>query len=103
MGESLRVPSLYQNAVLDHFRNSRGARRHNRLARGHRFQEDNSKAFLNTRQAEDVRTIVFLGQGRKRQISKPPHNSFETQILLPLLKPPVLRPVADDSHFASWN
>ncbi len=45
---------------------------HDRLARGDGFQEDNAEALLNAREAEDVGTIVFPGQGRKRQIYSGP-------------------------------
>jgi 7-cyano-7-deazaguanine synthase len=63
--QRFRALRLHQGGVRRHFGDGRRARRHNRLAGRHGFQQHDAEAFLHAGQAEDVGAIVFGGQAAK--------------------------------------
>jgi hypothetical protein len=75
-GERLGVFRLSENAVADYLWNSGGSDGYNRFARGHRFQKDDSEAFLQTGQTKYICTIVFLRQPGEGYIAEPMHDSI---------------------------
>lgn len=61
-GKRFGIFRLSENAVTDHLWNGGGSNSHNRFAGGHRFQENNAEAFLQTGQTKYLGTIIFLRQ-----------------------------------------
>ena len=102
-GKRLGVSGLRENAMVDHFRNSGSAYCDYRLPRYHRFQEDNTEAFLQAGQAKHLRAVIFLSQSGEWYISQPNYGSFKTQFTPDSVQPFTIRPVTDDSNFELGN
>src|SRR5215469_17555540 len=90
LGQRFGALRVDENSVANYFRYSRRSRGHNGLARSHRFQEHDAEAFLDTRQAEYVRAVVFLGQFCDRDIAEPAYDRSEVQLIADPLEPRML-------------
>ena len=77
LGERPRVLRLHENSIANEFRDGGGACGHNRLAGSHSLQKYDAETLLNTGQAEDVRTVVLLGQCSKGGFAEPLNHGFE--------------------------
>src|ERR1700677_1890932 len=70
IGQCPRVFRFHKNSVPYHLRHGRRADSNNWFAGSHRFQKDDSKAFLQTGQAKHMRALIFFGQSHERHISE---------------------------------
>ena len=59
----------------------RGARRYDRFAGCHGFQEDDAEAFLHAGQAEEIGPVVLGRQIRLGDVAQPAHSVADPQLL----------------------
>jgi len=94
---------LDKDTIANDLGNRRGARRHNRLACRHGFEESDPEAFLHAGQAEDVRAVILAGEAASRHLADPGDDGFELKIAPACVKRCGFRTAAGDPDFEVRN